>query len=76
MEVPPTMSDQCFGICRSDGLWYAGTAERKARFSEQLVRSGTFDTEEAAAIRGQGLAKSYPDETFKIVPEGGDDGRR
>ncbi|HXI95617.1 MAG TPA: hypothetical protein VNG04_05795 [Candidatus Acidoferrum sp.] len=69
------MADERFGIQRDDGRWYAGTANFNPVFSDAPYPSGTFDTGEATAMLGQGLVKRYPDDTFKIVPTGGDDAR-
>lgn len=61
-----TPSNERFGIQRDDGRWYAGTDNYNAVFTKHPCPSGTFQTEDAAARRGQGLLERHPDHTFKI----------
>jgi hypothetical protein len=55
-----------YGIRRSDGQWYAGTADRKAIFT--AGHAATYDSQVRAAKRMKGLGKEKGNFTYEVAP--------
>lgn len=54
-----------FIILRSDGLYYQGTSERKAKFGQ--TNPALYSEKKNAVERIEGLAKVCPDHSFEVV---------